>query len=205
MCKRNLIVGLILLVVVALAGCAQVPEQAKQATETAMGDATMAGADKYATESLAAAQALLDQAKAEEAAQSQKFALMRSYKKQQELLTQAKSQFDKAKEDAAAGKARAKAEAEQLITEAKAGLDAADAALAKAPMGKDTRADIEAMKNDVATYRMTITEAEGAMTTEDFLGAKAKAESVKAKAAEIESQVQMAMEKVKAKGGGHHR
>jgi hypothetical protein len=190
-----------LLVVVALAGCAQVPEQVKQATETAMGDATTAGADKYATESLAAAQALLDQAKAEEAAQTQKFALLRSYKKQEELLTQAKSQFEKAKEDAAAGMARAKAEADQLIAEAKAGLDAADAILAKAPMGKDTRADIEAMKNDVATYRMTITEAEGAMTTEDYLGAKAKAESVKMKAAEIESQVQAAMEKVKAKRG----
>lgn len=205
MCKRNLIVGLMLLVVVALVGCAQVPEQAKQATDTAMSDATMAGADKYATESLAAAQALMDQAKAEEAAQTQKFALMRSYKKQEELLAQAKSQFEKAKADAAAGKARAKAEAEQLIGEAKAALDAADAALAKAPMGKDTRADIEAMKNDVATYRMTVTEAEGAMTTEDYLGAKGKAESVKAKAAEIETQVMMAMQKVKAKRGGGHK
>ncbi len=197
--RTNLFAMLLVLALTVSMGCGQAPTELKQATETAMNDARNAQADKYAPDSFAKAQATYDQAQAEESAQNQKFALVRSYKKATELLNQAKMEFEQSVQDATAGKERVRAEAEQAINDAKTAMDAADAALKTAPMSKDTRADVDAMKSDAATYRQALTDAEAALNTQDYLTAKSKAESVKAKADEITAAVEEA--KAKMRGG----
>lgn len=99
-----------------------------------------------------------------------------------------------------AGKEQARADATAAIDGAKAAVAAAREALAGAPKSKDSKADLDLWANDLNTYDATIVEAEGAMTSEDYLGAKAQADSVTAKAGEISASIQAAIEKVQAKG-----
>ena len=65
--------------------------------------------------------------------------------------------------------------------------------LDKAPKGKGSAADIEAMKGDLATAGTAITDAEAALTAERFVDAKAKAESAKATATTVKTAVEAAM------------
>ena len=57
--------------------------------------------------------------------------------------------------------------------------------------GKGTKADLELMSKDIEGYKQSITEAEGLMTSEDYIGArdKAKAAMVIASVASVQSAV----------------
>lgn len=197
--KQSLILGLVVLSLVALAGCAKPPEELMKQTQAALDDAKAAQADIYAPDSINKAQETMNQANAEIETQKGKFALFRSYKKAEELLNQAKAQGETAKQDAIAGKEKAKNEAQAAIDAAKTALEAAKTAVSKAPMGKDTKAEVEAMKAELDALTGTLTEAETDFTGEKYFDAKGKAEQVSSKSAGIDQQVQAAIEKRKGK------
>lgn len=197
--NMSLRAGLLALVVLGLAACAKAPDQAIQAGTAAMDAAKTAGAETYAADALQKAQDLMNQAEAEKMTQDEKFVLFRSYKDSEGLYNQAKAEFDAAAAAAAAGKEQANVDATAAIDGAKTAVAAAREALGTAPKTKDSRADLELWANDLNTYDATIVEAEGAMTTEDYLGAKAQADSVTAKAGEISASIQAAIEKVKSR------
>jgi colicin import membrane protein len=196
--NKSVVTGLLVLTVLGLAACSKPPEQAIQAGSAALEQAKAAGAETYAADALQKAQDALNRADAEKKAQDEKFVLFRSYKTSEELYNQAKVELDAATQAAAAGKEQAKADATKAVDDAKAAIAAANEALAKAPKSKDTKADLELWANDLGTYATTVTEAETAIGSEDFLGAKAKAESVTAKAGEITTSIEAAIEKVGA-------
>lgn len=173
-----------------VAGCASPPKADVDAAKAALEQATAAGAGEYAAASLQAvqdAQAALD---AELKAQEGKW--FASYDKAKELAAAAKAAGEKAVADAAAGKEQAKAEATTGIADAKTLLTEAQEALDKAPKGKGSAADIEAMKTDLANAGTAITEAEAALGAERFLDAKAKAESAKAAATTVKDAIEAA-------------
>jgi len=93
----------------------------------------------------------------------------------------------------------AKNAAVQAQTEAQAAIDEAKALLEKAPKGKGSKADIEAMKADLAGIEVSYAEVQAAIDAEDYFGAKDKAAVVKEKAAGISQQVQAAIDKVKGR------
>jgi colicin import membrane protein len=186
------------LTVLGMAACSKPPEQAMQAGSAALEEAKAAGAETYAPDALQAAQDALNRAEAEKKAQDEKFVLFRSYKSSEEMYAQAKVELDAATQAAAAGKELAKADATAAIEAAKAALASANEALAAAPKSKDSKADLELWANDLSTYATTVTEAEAAIASEDYLGAKSQAESVTAKATEISASIQAAIEKVNA-------
>lgn len=196
--NKSVVTGLLVLTVLGLAACSKPPEQAMQAGSAALEQAKAAGAETYAADALQKAQDALNRADAEKKAQDEKFVLFRSYKTSEQLYNEAKTELDAATQAAAAGKEQAKADATQAVDDAKAAVAAANEALAKAPRSKDTKADLELWANDLGTYETTITEAEAAIGSEDFLDAKAKAESVTAKAGEITTSIETAIEKVNA-------
>jgi colicin import membrane protein len=196
--NKSVVTGLLVLTVLGLAACSKPPEQAMQAGSAALEQAKAAGAETYAADALQKAQDALNRADAEKKAQDEKFVLFRSYKSSEEMYNQAKAELDAATQAAAAGKEQAKAEAMTAVDDAKAALAAANDALGKAPKSKDTKADLELWANDLGTYATTVTEAETAIASEDYLGAKAKAESVTAKAGEITTSIEAAIEKVSA-------
>lgn len=190
---RKITFGLLLLVLVFMVGCAKPPEEAIKAVGTAIEGATAAGASDYAPDSLKAAEDAKAALDTELKAQEEKFALFRSYKKATELAQQAKAAGETAATDAATKKEQVKAEAQTLINDAKTALTEAQDLLAKAPKGKGTQADIEAMKNDLTTAGTSLTEAETSFNGERYLDAKAKAEAVKNQIATVKSAVEQAI------------
>ena len=196
--NKSVVTGLLVLTVLGMAACSKPPEQAMQAGSAALEEAKAAGAETYAPEALQSAQDALNRAEAEKKAQDEKFILFRSYKSSEEMYAQAKTEFDAATQAAAAGKELAKADATAAIETANAALASANEALAAAPKSKDSKADLELWANDLSTYATTVTEAEAALASEDYLGAKSQAESVTAKATEISASIQAAIEKVNA-------
>jgi len=197
--NRNLYFGLVAYTLIAISGCAKPPDQAVSDVQAGIDAAKQAGAETYAAESLSKVQDLLGQAQAEIEAQNGKFALFRNYDKAEEVLGQAKTAADTAQQDAVAGKEQARQDANAAIDSAKARLTAATDAVNAAPTGKDTRAEIEAMKSEVAALATTITEAESAAASEDYFGAKSQADGVAAKADQIAADVAQAAEKVKGR------
>jgi len=180
-----------------LAGCASAPTEEVNATRAAVEAIQNDDVTTYAPEGLQAAQDSLNKALAEIQAQDAKFALSRDYKAASEMLKSATDAAEKAKNDAQANKAQAKADAEALIASLPMTLEEANNVLAKAPRGKDTRADLEAMQNDLKLAEEALAEANSLMSQEKYKEALEKANSVKESAAAVTDQVQQALAKLK--------
>jgi len=185
--------------VVLLASCASVPQQDVDAAKAAVQAAKDAQADKYAAAALQSADDLTNQINTEIETQNAKFALFRNYDKVKELVNQAKAAGEKAKADAIAGKEAAKKDAEASLAAAQQAVAAAKEILPKAPKGKDTKAEIEAMTADVAGMETAVTDVQSQISKEQFLEAAAKAKSIKEKADGVTAQVQAAIDKKKGK------
>lgn len=197
--RRTSTVIMMLCLAVFMASCASVPQTDIDAAKAAVQAAKDAQADKYAAAALQSADDLTNQINTEVETQNAKFALFRNYDKVKELVNQAKAAGDKAKADAIAGKEAAKKDAEASLTAAQAAVTAAKEILPKAPKGKDTKAEIEAMTADVAGLEAAITDIQSQISKEGFLEAAAKAKSVKEKADGVTAQVQAAIDKKKGK------
>lgn len=179
------------------AGCAKAPVETVAAVQTSIDGARSAGAETYASDSLAKVNATFQQAKAEIDVQNGKFALLRSYKNAEALLVQAQTEAQQAQEAAVAGKERARQEATTAIDTARAALQAANDFLAQAPRGKNTKAELDAMQLELTGLQATIDEATGAMAGEDYINAKIKADLVVQTANQIQTDVQNAITKVR--------
>jgi hypothetical protein len=191
----SVVLGLSLL----LAGCASAPTEEINATKAAVAAVQTDDVRTYAPDSLQAAQDELNKALAEVQTQDNKFALSRDYKQASAVLKSAKDLAEKAKNDAQANKLKAKADAEATIAALPSALEEAKKVLAKAPRGKDTKADIEAMQNDLKLAEEALNGANQAMGQEKYKDALAQANSAKEKASSVIAQVQKALEKVKGK------
>ena len=179
---------------VATAGCSSPPQADIDAATAAIGEAASAGAGEYAADSLKSAEDARAALEAELKVQEEKFALFRSYTKTAELAAAAKAAGEKAGQDAMAGKEAAKNAASAVIEEAKTALTEAQALLEKAPRGKGTQADLEAMKADLTAAATSIGEAEASFAAERYLDARAKAEAAKTAATTVTTAVQQAID-----------
>jgi hypothetical protein len=193
--RRELAGAVMLGVVVLGAGCAKRPDAEVAAAKTAVEEARSAGAAQYLAEPFKSVETGLQKAQEEVTAQDGRFALVRNYDAAKASLTKVKADAEKARTDAIAAKAKAKAEAEAARTDAQAALDGAKALLAKAPKGKGTKADLEAMGADLKAAEATLADARTALDGQDYLGAKAKAESARDKATAVSTQIQQAKAK----------
>lgn len=191
--SRNVIGGLTLLMALALTGCAKVPQEAIDSSQAAMETAKSADAATYAPESLAKAEASMQQAQAELTAQGEK--MFKSYDRAGELLVQAKTDAEQAAADAASGKETAKLAAADAIAGATAALDAAGMALTAAPASKDRKADMEAMTADLETLRGLLNEAQSAYDAGDYKTAQERAQQVSTEAASMSTDIGMAQQK----------
>ena len=131
--------------------------------------------------------------------QEGKIGLSRDYKAASELLKQAKDAAAKAQADAQANKAKTKADAEALIAGLATQLADAKKALATAPKGKDTKAELEALQNDLKSADEAAAAASTAMTQEKFMDALGQAKTAKAKADGVIEQVTAAKAKIKGR------
>ena len=179
-----------------IAGCSKPPTQDLDAASASIKDLTNAGAEKYAPEDL---KKLNDQvAAANDEIKSQEGKYFKSYDKAKEMLTKVKADADALKPTLAAKKEEAKKTATAAQDAAKTAVDEAKNLLVKAPVGKESRADIEALKADVKGLDEGLAEVQNLMTSEDYRTATDKAKVISDKAAGVSGQVKQAMEKVAA-------
>jgi hypothetical protein len=185
-----------LLAVFVLAGCGSQPAQEMQAAKAAVDAVAAEGGEKFAPADMKNVTGALNAAMEEVKAQDAKW--FKNYDKAKELLAKAKGDAETLKSGLAAKKEQAKAEATTALTAAGDAVKAAKEALAKAPKGKGSAADLEAMKGDVQGLEAALAELKPLIDSQDYAAARDKAASVKAKADEVSAAVTAAMEKVAA-------
>jgi hypothetical protein len=182
-----------------ISGCASAPTEEINATKAAVTSAQTDDIRTYAPEALKAAEDTLAKATGEVQTQEAKSGFSRDYKAASELLKQAKDAAAKAHADAQANKAKTKADAEALIAGLATQLADAKKALATAPKGKDTKAELEALQNDLKSADEAAAAASTAISQEKFMDALGQAKAAKAKADGVIEQVTAAKEKIKGR------
>ena len=195
MSRQSVVRGLVLVSALSLAACGGPPQEEIQAAESALSEARASGADRYAAEAYGKAEETLAQANAEVEAQKGKFVLMRSYGRSKQLLRQVAADAGTAKTEAAAGRVQARGEAEATIASARTALDAAIAAVASAPAGKDSRGDLQIMRGDLEALKGILSQAEAAQGSEDYATALERAGKVRQEAEAISADVASALRK----------
>jgi hypothetical protein len=194
--------ALLMMVICALllvVGCGKAPEQERQTAETAFETAAGAETQQYAPDAYAMALDTLNAAKAAMEQASSKFALFRSYGKSRELFVRAEALAKEAQVTAQDEKERVKEEVSVLIVQAKTALDVATEALAKAPRGKGSKADIELIKNDLNAASVAYEEAKIDFDAGKYAAAKTKLQAVTRKAQSISEEIAKAAAKKSGK------
>ena len=191
--SRLFILGIF--VVSLFSSCAKQPTEGIDAAKAAIAAASNEGADVYAADELKKLNDDLQAAMDEVNTQGKKF--FKSFGTAKEMLAKVQADADALKATIPARKEEAKAAAETALTEAKAAWEEAKTLLDKAPKGKGTKADIEAMKADLAGLETAAGEAMASFEAGDYFGAKEKAVVIKEKSMAISDQIKAALEKVK--------
>ncbi|MDT7041735.1 hypothetical protein [Candidatus Nitronereus thalassa] len=196
--KRNTVLSmgtLSILIGMLMLGCAEKPMTTLDAADMALKEARQAGAPDYAPESFREAETAYQMAQEELAIQDSKFAIMRNYESVEGMLQAVNQEALRAKTEAVANKERVKSEAQSAMTNAKSRVQEARVILAKAPMGKGSQADLQALNGDLQTAESMLVEVDGALVAEDFLGAKAKAQAIESLAIRVHDEVAHALQK----------
>lgn len=188
------ILAFCLTAIVLVAGCAKEPAEDINAAKTAVDAVIAEGGEKYASEDVKKINDTLTAAMDEIKAQDDK--MMKNYAKAKELLAQAKTDAEALKVNLPVKKEESKMNALAAQEAAKTALADAKAMLAKAPKGKGSRADIEAMRADLNGLEETLTEVQAAIDSEDYAVASQTANSIMDKSREVSAQITSAMEKV---------
>ncbi len=178
-----------------LAGCAEAPKQAIDAANAAMEAAKAAEADRYSPDLFNAAKDSLNSAMAEVENQNAKFALMRNYGHAQQLLDSAVGSFNSAKDAAAANKEAVRVEADTLAKALVAGIETAKKLMTKAPRGKEGKAALEMIQNDINAVEASVAEINTTMASGDFIAARDKAKASLAKINSIVEELNQAIAK----------
>jgi len=187
----------VVLVLLVIAGCSKPPEMEMQAASAAIDQAKAAEAEAYVPKAWRTLQDSLNAANAAKTEQDGKFVLFRSYKRSKEMFVNAEALAKKVAADAGAEKERVKNEVMNLLGTTRALIDSANAAVKKAPVGKGNKADIELIKNDLASVENAYADAQNEFNNGKYLVARTKIQSVDQKTQGILNELQMAIEKVR--------
>ena len=181
----------LILVLVFVMGCSKPPTEELNSAKAGVEAVVKEGADKFAAED---AKKLND-----DIAAANKAIEAKNYKQAKEMLVKVKADAEALKTALPQKKEQAKGNAVSAQEAAKAAVAEAKALLEKAPKGKGTKADIEAMKGDLKGLEESLQEIQGLIDGENYSGAIEKANAIKEKAGAVSGQINQALEKVGAK------
>lgn len=197
--KKALLLAIIAFGLLAIAGCSKPPEAEMAAAKAAIDAARAAEAEQYVPQQFRMVSDSMNAANAMKTEQDGKFALFRSYGKSKEAFIRVEGLANKVVEDAKAEKERVRQQVMAMMGEVKTMIDSANVAWEKAPKGKDNKADLELIKNDLMSLGASYTEAEADFNGGKFLTARSKFESVKSRTQSIMDEIAAAV--AKKKGG----
>jgi hypothetical protein len=185
-------IGWVAAVGLVLAGCAQAPTTDIDAANHALDEARQAQAAEYAPQAWSAAQDAQSKLQIELDAQEQRWSALRTYTVARQLALDTKTAADRSRDEALAGKERTKTEATTMMTQAREAVDRARAAVASAPKGKGTEADLASLKTDAGSIDQTLNEMQKAFDDGNYIYAKTKAQAAIDAAKKIEDEVEAA-------------
>lgn len=196
---KHILVVFAVIALLAFSGCGKAPEQEMQTAKTALDEAEKAETEIYASDAYRMAMDTLNAAMAAKEEADSKFALFRSYGKSKELFVRAEALANEAQASAQAEKEHVQDEVTSMVAEAKGALDAATEALAKAPRGKGSKADIELIKHDLDAANVAFQEARADLDGGRYMAAKTKLQAVMQKAQSISEEIAKAAAKKSGK------
>lgn len=191
---RLLVLGLVMLTF--LAACGKKPAQEIESTQGALNAVIAEGLGKYAPEDEKKLKDALALAMEEIKVQDNK--TFKNYDKAKQMLNDVKKSTEEMKAALPAKKEQAKQNALAAQGSAKEALNEAKSILAKAPAGKGTAADLQALRGDVKGLEDSFAEIQGLVDKEEYGEAVTKANALKEKASGVASQVNEALKKAKA-------
>ena len=188
------------ILVVSLASCAKAPQAEIDAANAAIESAKTAGADRYVPESFNAATEALKSATTAVEEQNSKFALFRNYDAAKTTLASVNTLAAKAVEETTAKKAALKTEVTASLAELGTVIASDKELLAKAPRGKEGKAAVEAIGQEIAAVETVSTEVTTGLTNnEDILTLSGKIKPAVDKAKSINTELTDVIAKAKSK------
>jgi hypothetical protein len=185
-------IGWVAVLGLVLAGCAQAPSADLDAATHAVDEARQAQAAEYAPQTWAAAQDAQSKLQIELDAQKERWSMLRSYTVTRQLAQDTKAAADRSRDEAIAGKDKAKNDASTLMAQAREEVGRAHMAVTTAPKGKGTEADLASLKSDAGTIDDTLNEMQKAFDDGNYNDAKAKAQAAIDAAKKIQGEVESA-------------
>jgi uncharacterized lipoprotein YajG len=177
------------LALLVIAGCSSAPEMEETAATQAMAAAESVKAAVYAPDAWQTAEDTLQAARTEKAAQDGRFTLFRNYGDAKALFESVAGLAATAKMEAESQREIVKQETETLLTQTRALLDTVTTKLAKMRGGKDTKAEIEMMKQDAAAFKQQLDDAQGDLDRGDYESAKTKVQTIMNKVADLKKTI----------------
>lgn len=185
--------GILALILLGAGACASEPTEEMTAAQAAYDQAVQAEAETYAPDQFAQAKQLLEEAKAAVEAEKERFALVRDFDAAKEKLAQAKADLEAAASAAQQAKEQVRQEAEEGLAAAEQALQEARDLLAKAPRGKGSQADLEAMQADLTAAEEALASARQALEAGKYMDARAQVNGAREKIDAVKQQVEAAI------------
>src|SRR4030042_2537852 len=195
--KITFVLGqLVLGLAIILSSCGKLPQAEIDAANAAVDSAKIAGADVYiADEFMAITDSLKSAMEKIEATKSK--SMFRNYGEASKQLQEVKTLAVQAKENAIIKKNQVKEEVQNVLNEMSTLVTENKELIAKAPKGKEGKAALDEMKNELAVIETTITETGTLFENGDYITAMEKITAAKEKALSINNELKAAIAKYK--------
>lgn len=154
-----------------LIGCAQAPEQEMHHARSALETTKNAGAEQYAYSALKAAEISYELAMKQVSEENRKLPFMRKYNKISEMLASSVAASEGAQAEVVRVKSRLREETKEMIGTTRSLADSAEIILQASSRKKSA----DSLLGDLEAVRVGIKDAEGSLSTENFLLAREKA------------------------------
>ncbi|MHC1780278.1 MAG: hypothetical protein AB9922_08580 [Bacteroidales bacterium] len=195
--KKITFLSALVLMVVLATGCAKLPQVELDAATAALDSAKVVEANRYLADEFNALQDSLNAANVEIEAQKSKFFITRSYKAVTEKLVKITTDVEGLKARTEERKIQVRTEVQDTLVVLNNLIVEVKGLLTKAPRGKEGKAALEAIQNDITVIEATVTEINTLITNGDYLTAQDKTNASKAKAEAIKEELTAAISKTK--------
>ncbi|MDP3435837.1 MAG: hypothetical protein Q8S04_01200 [Bacteroidales bacterium] len=195
--KKVTFLSALVLMIVLATGCAKLPQVELDAATAALDSAKVVEANRYLADEFNALQDSLNSANVEIEAQKSKLFISRNYKAITEKLVNITTSVEGLKVRAEERKIQVRTEVQDTLVVLNELILEDKALLAKAPKGKEGKAALEAIMNDITVLEASVAEINTLITNGDYLTAQDKTNASKAKAEAIKEELTAAIGKTK--------
>lgn len=192
-------ISALVLMALLISSCAKVPQVELDSAKAAVEAAKTVEANRYLPEEFNAINDSYNAAVTAIEAEKSKFFLSRSYKEVTEKLNAISASTEELKTKTEERKAQVRDEVQATVTTVTQLIAENKELLKKAPKGKEGKAALEAIQNDITVIEASLNEINTLVTNGDYLTAQDKVNAANTKATSINEELKAAIAKVKRK------